>query len=159
MKKLILIIALFAILPEIVSAQGCCCGGAGGIGTSIARFGMETANPKSLQLLLAYDLNYMNSLYDDDIRIEDTDNQRVIHSGILVANYGINRKWSVAGIMSYIGQELGSTNLDGRRQVDYLWGFGDIVLMAKFRITNPLAYNGWGHIRRDRTQIADRKFF
>jgi hypothetical protein len=140
----LLIILLLSLLPELSFAQGCCCGGAGGMGTSIARFGMDTPNPKSLQLLLAYDLNYMNSLYDDAIRIENNTNQRVIHSAILVANYGISRKLSVGGIMSYMGQELGSTSIDGRRQVDYLFGFGDMILMVKLRLTNPLAYNGWG---------------
>jgi hypothetical protein len=140
----LLLIAILALLPELTLAQGCCCGGAGGMGTSIARFGMDTPNPKSLQLLLAYDLNNMNSLYDNAIRIEDNDNQRVIHSAIFVANYGISRKLSVGAIMSYMGQELGSKSIDGRRQVDYLFGFGDLILMAKFRLTNPLAYNGWG---------------
>jgi hypothetical protein len=114
------------------------------MGTSVTRFGLGTAGARSLQILLAYDLNYMNSLYDSDIRLENYNSLRVIHSGLFVANYGISRKLSVAGIMTYVGQELGSTSLDGRRQVDYLWGLGDMVLMVKFRLTNPLAYNGWG---------------
>lgn len=139
-----LIILLLCFLPELTSAQGCCCGGAGGMGTSIARFGMDTPDPKNLQLLLAYDLNYMNSLYDDAVRIEENSNQRVIHSAIFVANYGISRKLSVGGIMSYMGQELGSVSIDGRKQVDYLYGFGDMILMMKLRLLNPLAYNGWG---------------
>jgi hypothetical protein len=144
MKKYLLIITVLAFLPEMIFAQGCCCAGGGGIGTSIARFGLGTADARNLQLLVGYDLNYMNSLYDGDTKLEDNGNQRVVHSGVLVADFGISRRLSVAGIMSYMFQELGSTNLDGRRQVDYLWGFGDMVLMAKFRIMNPLAYNGWG---------------
>jgi hypothetical protein len=86
----------------------------------------------------------MNSLYDGNVRLESNDNQRVIHTGLLVANYGISRKWSVAGIGSYIGQELATLDLDGRRQVDYVYGIGDFIFMVKYRITNPLAYNGWG---------------
>jgi hypothetical protein len=144
MKNVMLIIVLFFLLPELIFAQGACCGGSGGMGTSITRFGMETAGPGNLHLLLAYDLNYMNSLFDDDVKLEDNDNQRVIHTGILMANYGISRKFSVAAIMPYIVQELGYNSLDGRKQVDYMNGLGDMILMIKFRITNPLAYNGWG---------------
>ncbi|MBA7520027.1 hypothetical protein ES705_12115 [subsurface metagenome] len=144
MKKYLLIIALLAFLPEMVFTQACCGAMAGGMGTAGARFGLGTAGARSLQLQFAYDLNYMNGLYDGDIRLEDNDRLRVIHSGIIEANYGISRKLSVAGIMTYVGQELASTRLDGGRQIDYLWGFGDMVFMVKFRLMNPLAYNGWG---------------
>ena len=144
MKKLLLNIALLSLLPEMIFAQGACCGGSGGMGTSITRFGMETAGPGNLHLLLAYDLNYMNSLFEGDVKLEDNNNQRVIHSGILMANYGISRKFSAAAIMPYIVQELGTTTLDGSKQVDYMHGLGDMILMVKLRITNPLAYNGWG---------------
>lgn len=144
MKRNLWIIVLSTLLPESIFAQGACCGGSGGMGTSITRFGMETAGPGNLELLLAYDLNYMNSLYDGDEKLEDNNNQRVIHTGILMANYGISRKFSAVAIMPYIWQELGSTTLDGRKQVDYMNGLGDMILMVKYRITNPLAYNGWG---------------
>lgn len=144
MKKYLLIIALLAFLPEMVFAQACCGALGGGMGTAGARFGMGTAGTGSLQLQLAYDLNYMNGLYNGDIRLEDNDRLRVIHSGIFEANYGISRKLSVAGIITYGGQELGSTNSDGTRQIDHLWGLGDMVLMVKYRLMNPLAYNGWG---------------
>jgi hypothetical protein len=141
MKKYLLIITFCTILPEMVFPQGSCCGGMGTTGT---RFGLGTANAKSLQLQLAYDLNYMNAIYDGAVRLEDDSRQRVVHSGILEANYGISRRFSVAGIMTYIGQEIGSTTLDGIRQIEYLYGLGDMVIMAKFRISNPLANNGWG---------------
>ena len=125
----------------MIFSQGSCCGG---MGTTGSRFGLGTANAKSLQLQLAYDLNYMGTLYNGDVRLDNNGTQRVIHSGILEVNYGINRRFSVAGIMTYIGQEIGSTTLDGIRQIEYMRGFGDMVIMAKLRITNPLAYNGWG---------------
>ena len=125
----------------MVFAQGSCCGGMGTTGT---RFGLGTANAKNLQLQLAYDLNFMGTLYDGDVRLEDHSKQRVVHTGILEANYGISRRFSVAGVMTYIGQEIGSTTIDGIRQVEYLSGLGDMVIMAKLRITNSLAYNGWG---------------
>jgi hypothetical protein len=141
LKKYLLILIICAILPEMVFPQGSCCGGMGTTGT---RFGLGTANAKSLQLQLAYDFNYMNEIYDGDIRLENEGTQRVVHTGILEVNYGISRRFSVAGIISYMGQEIGSTTLDGIRQIEYFRGFGDMVIMAKMRITNPLAYNGWG---------------
>jgi hypothetical protein len=144
MKKYLLIITFCVFIPEMVIAQGCCCAGGGGLGTSIARFGLGTADARILQILTGYDLNYMNRLYDGDIRVKENVNPRVIHSSILVTDFGISRKLSVAAIMSYMFQELGSTTLDGRRQVDYLWGLGDMIFMAKVRLMNPLAYNGWG---------------
>ena len=144
MNKLLPIIVLLAFLPGVVSAQGCCGGIAGGMGTAGARFGMETAGKGSFQLQLAYDLNYMNALYYGDEPLENNDRQRLIHSAILEVNYGISRRLSVAGIMMYTAQELVSTNSDGNKQIDYLWGFGDMVFMVKYRLMNPLAYNGWG---------------
>jgi hypothetical protein len=112
MKKYLLIVALLAFIPRMGYAQACC-GGMGGMGTAGTRFGLGTAGAKSLQLQLAYDLNYMNGIYDGNVRLEDDDRQRIIHSGILEANYGITRRLSVAGIMTYVGQELASTDLDG----------------------------------------------
>jgi hypothetical protein len=144
LKKYLLIIIYCTVLPELVSAQGCCCGGGGAMGTSITRYGLETIDAKSLQLLLAYDFNNMNSLFDEDKHLESAGNQRIIHSGIFMANYGISRRWSVAGIMPYIAQELGTTSLDGRKEVDYIYGLGDMIMMIKYRIINPLAFNGWG---------------
>jgi hypothetical protein len=114
------------------------------MGTTGTRFGLGTANAKSLQLQLAYDLNYMNDIYDRAERLENDGTQRVIHSGILEANYGISRRFSVAGIFTYMGQEIASKTLDGIRQIEYLHGFGDMAIVAKIRITNPLAYSGWG---------------
>lgn len=142
MKNLLLILILGILLPDTVFAQ--CCGAmAGGMGTAGARFGLGTAGPRSLQLYFAYDMNYMNGLYDGDERIMDNDRQRMIHSSILEANYGISRRLSVAAILPYVFQEIASTRVDGSRQVDYLWGFGDLVMMIKYRFLNPLAYNGW----------------
>lgn len=141
MKKYLLTFFVSAILTELVLPQGSCCGGMGGTGT---RFGLGTANAKELQLQIAYDLNFMNAVYDGDGIIKDDGRQRVIHSGILEANYGISRKISIAGIISYTGQEIGSISPGGIKQVEYISGIGDMIIMAKLGITNPLAYNGWG---------------
>jgi len=85
----------------------------------------------------------MGNLYDGTTILDGNDRERLIHSGIFELNYGINRRLSVAGMFMYIGQELASPRLDGGRQVDYLWGMGDMVLMVKYRLMNALAYNGW----------------
>lgn len=140
-KKHLVILIFCSIIPGFIYAQGSCCGG---MGTTGARFGLGTADAKSLQLQLAYDLNYMDQIYDGDERLDNEGTQRIIHSGILEANYGISRKFSVAAMMTYMGQEIASTTLDGIRQIEYLYGFGDMVIMAKMRLINPLAYNGWG---------------
>ena len=143
MKKILNIILLIA-LPGIQAFSQPCCGAlAGGMGTAGARFGLGTAGPGNLQLQFAYDLNYMDRLYDGTINLLNNDLIRVIHTGILEVNYGINRRLSVAGMFTYIGQEVGSRRLDGGRQIDHLWGFGDMVLMVKYRLMNPLAWGGW----------------
>jgi len=116
----------------------------GGMGTAGARFGLGSAEAGNLLFQVAYDLNNMNSLFEGTKRIEDNDRQRIIHTGILEANYGFSRRLSLAAIWTFMGQELGSPRQDGSRQVDYIRGMGDLVLMVKYRLMNPLAWNGWG---------------
>ncbi len=143
MKKILNLI-LFVALPGIQAFSQPCCGAlAGGMGTAGARMGLGTAAPGNLQFQFAYDFNYMDRLYDGTARLENIDLIRVIHTGIMEANYGITRRFSVAAMVTYMGQEIGSRRIDGDRQVDYIWGFGDIVLMAKYRLVNPLAWSGW----------------
>jgi hypothetical protein len=137
----ILIIVFISYGPSM--AQPCCGAMSGGMGTAGSRFGLGTAAAGSFQFSLAYDMNYMNRLYDGTTRLDGNENERLIHSGIFELNYGINRRLSVAGTFTYLGQELASPRIDGGRQIDYIWGFGDIVLMVKYRLMNALAYNGW----------------
>ena len=143
MRALSLIIFLTLIAEPGLYAQPCCGALAGGMGAAGARFGLGTAAPGNLQLQLAYDFNYMDRLHDGSARLENNDLIRVIHTGILEVNYGVSRRLSLASMFTYSGQEIGSRRFDGSRQVDFLWGFGDMVLMAKYRLLNPLAYNGW----------------
>ncbi|TVR73442.1 MAG: transporter [Marinilabiliales bacterium] len=143
MRTLCFIFFLMLIAETGLYSQPCCGAIAGGMGTAGARMGLGTAAPGNFQMQFAYDFNYMDRLYDGTVRLENNDLIRVIHTGVLEVNYGISRRLSVAAMGAYTGQEIGSRRIDGSRQVDYIWGFGDIILMAKYRLMNPLAWSGW----------------
>ncbi|MFO7923506.1 MAG: hypothetical protein R6U58_07410 [Bacteroidales bacterium] len=144
MKRKILLITIHLLLISGYIHAQCACGGmSGGIGAAGTRFGLSAVGAGSLQLQLAYDFNYMDNLYSGKTRLENENLVRLIHTGIFGANYGITRNLSITGIFLYLGQEMASTRADGFRYVDYLYGFGDVILMANYRLTNPLAYNGW----------------
>lgn len=144
MRTFLLVSVLIFVAKTGAFSQPCCGATAGGMGAAGARMGLGTAAPGDFQIQFAYDFNYMDRLYDGTARLANSDLIRVIHTGILEVNYGINRRLSVAAMATYMGQEIGSRKIDGGRQVDYIWGFGDMVLMAKYRLMNPLAWSGWG---------------
>jgi hypothetical protein len=139
MKKYLLIILLFVFSPVLIFAQ--CCGGMGTMG---ARIGLGFAEAGSFQMQIDYDMNNLNSMFDGSSKVDNAGRQRIIHAAVLEANYGITRTLAATAILTYMVQEIASPRDDGTRQVDHISGLGDMILMAKYRLMNPLAWNGWG---------------
>ncbi|GET24375.1 hypothetical protein [Prolixibacter sp. NT017] len=111
------------------SAQTCCSGGVP-LGGSL---GLGSAESRTLQVLLTYDYNAIHDLVSFSEELDDDTRSRTTQSSIIELNYGINQRWSFAGVVPFIRQTRTIQAFSGE-DFTSAQGLGDVVLLVKYRI-------------------------
>lgn len=124
----IIYLFFFLFCKNIVFSQTCC---SGGVPVS-SNLGLPSAEGKTLQLNLSYDLNNLNTLKTEREIINDQSRKRTTQSVLLELGYSLTDKLSIDAFFSYVRQErlindddLTSTN-----------GIGDMVFLLKYQLMN-----------------------
>jgi len=130
MKYTLFIIAFFAFIAKVpyrISAQACCSGGVP-ISNNI---GSRPVDEKILSIRLNYDANLLRSYYTGNEKLEDGTIKRFSQSGFLQAIYGINNKFSLNAVFSYVNHQRSLTNSTNLTSTS---GIGDMVLLLQYRL-------------------------
>lgn len=126
MKSHLVIFLSFGFLINI-EAQTCCSGGT----PLISNLGIQAPGSKSLGLQLSYDYNFLNQLYDGSSRLDDDSRERITQTMFLQLIYGINEKWSINLLTSYVKQERVIISNIGTNKEESN-GLGDLILLAQY---------------------------
>jgi hypothetical protein len=129
-----ILVALLTVASSVVSTAQTCCSGGVPLGGSL---GLGAAEGKSLQILVTYDYNALNTLMDVSERLDDQARSRTTQSTILEMNYGLNNRFSVTGVLPFVRQSRTIQGFEGREEFTAVQGIGDVVLLAKYRILKP----------------------
>lgn len=135
-KKHFIIVLVYLVSPLLIFSQTCCSGGVP-LGGS---FGLGTAEQNSLQFLLTYDYNALNTLVDISTKFDDKTRSRITQSTILEINYGINQRFTLTGLIPIIYQERKIQTFDASIDVTSTRGLGDMVLLLKYRMLDKIKY-------------------
>ena len=127
------------LFPIGLLSQTCCSGGVP-LGGS---FGLGTADNNSLQFLITYDYNAINTLIDVSTKLDDDSRRRTTHSTILEVNYGLNNRFTLTGLIPFIRQERRIQTFDGSTELTSAQGLGDMVFLLKYRMLDPAIHTDW----------------
>jgi len=128
--RLIVLALLMLAAPVFLKAQTCCSGGVP-LGGSL---GLGAAESKSLQLLVTYDYNTMNKLVSFSEKLDDNTRSRTTQSSIMELNYGLNKRFSVTGVVPFIRQTRTIQGFENNVDFIAVQGLGDVVILAKYRL-------------------------
>ncbi len=128
------LVALLSLAAPVVSFAQTCCSGGVPLGGSL---GLGAAESKSLQVLVTYDYNALNTLMDVSQQLDDQSRTRTTQSTILEMNYGLNNRFSFTGVLPFVRQARTIQGFEGREEFTAVQGVGDVVLLAKFRMLKP----------------------
>lgn len=121
--------------PKNSFSQACCSGGVPLSG--VLGIGLGASEYKSLQIMLSYDYNNLNTLIDGTQVLEDQVRQRTTNSAILEVNYGLSKRFTITGILPYIKQGRSITSFDGSSYKTSTQGIGDALFLLKYRLFDP----------------------
>jgi hypothetical protein len=116
-----------------IRGQTCCSGGVPLTGN----LGMPSAPSGSWQFSLSYDLNYMNTLKEGNLTIDDKSRRRMTQSILLETGYSVSNRFYISGLFTYVFQsriieQFGSSNRD------FIHGLGDAVVLFSYRLGGEL---------------------
>lgn len=116
------------LFPGISNAQTCCSGGvpmAGNVG------GMAHAERGTFQVSVGLDGNFLRTLKEGTLTIDDQSRQRTTFSGLLTTYYSISDRISAEALVSYVRQER---NISQGEFTDFTFttGPGDIVVLLNY---------------------------
>lgn len=138
MVRVVVISVLLLTGSYLSNAQTCCSGGVP-LGGSL---GLGAAKSKSLQVLVTYDYNAINDLLSSSELLEDDTRSRTTQSSIIEINYGLNRRWSLTGVVPFIRQTRTIQAFSGE-DFTAAQGIGDLVFLAKYRPFKPERFSNF----------------
>ena len=124
----VLMIILYGLFAGKSIAQTCCSGGvpmAGNVGS------MLPAENGTIQLSLVFDGNFLRTLKEGNVKIEDRSRLRTTYSGLFNAYYSITDRLSAEGLFSYVRQERDIRQGEFNDFTSTM-GPGDIVLLLNY---------------------------
>jgi len=128
MIRVILLGFVFLFSTNILFSQTCCSGGVPVSGN----LGMPSANKKTLQINLSYDLNNLSTLKTERETLNDDSRKRTTQSLLFELGYSFTDKLSIDAFFSYVRQE----RLINGNDFTFTNGVGDIVLLLKYKFFN-----------------------
>ena len=136
MTKFYASIMVMLFLNITVSSQTCCSGGIP-LSNSI---GLPTMGKGVILLGLNYDYNYLNTLKNEDVTLDDNARLRTTQSLLFNIGYTFTRDFSVEALFTYVKQERVITQF-GNKNVDGSNGIGDGVLLFKYNFNRLFKKN------------------
>jgi len=133
-KSIAIIITL--LLSINVSAQTCCSGGiplSNNIGLSVQEKG-------TFQIGLNYDYNNLNTLNNENEKLDDNARLRITHSALINVGYSITNKIAIEGLFTWVNQRRKITQF-GNENLGQTSGIGDAVLLVKYNFKNLVGKN------------------
>lgn len=126
--KLLLFLSLFWLFNSHVIAQTCC---SGGVPLSNNIGGLPPAEKGTLQFSLAYDINILKTLKDEEIKLDDNARNRTTHTILFKSAYSINEKFTVEALFSAVRQQR-AISQGIFEDFTETTGLGDGVLMLHY---------------------------
>ncbi len=127
MKKLIIISFLLFLLGQI-AAQTCCSGGV----PTANNLGLPTAEAKTIQVSLNYDVNALNTLKSGTDRIESGTRSRLTRTLMLQTGFSVTDQLSFDVFVPWIRQEREIRFLGQVSDLTRTNGLGDLVVLGKY---------------------------
>lgn len=127
---------LLSIPICVINSQTCC---SGGIPLS-NNIGLPFLEKGTFQIGLNYDYNYLNTLNNEDKKLDDNSRLRITHSILLNANYAITSNLSIEGLFTWVNQRRKISQF-GNENLDQTSGIGDGVLLAKYNFNDLIGDN------------------
>ncbi len=134
-KKYSVFITLF-LLGINVKAQTCC---SGGIPLS-NNIGLSTQKKGTFQIGVNYDYNNLNTLNNEDEKLDDNARLRITHSALINVGYSVTDKIAIEGLFTWVNQRRKITQF-GNENLDQTSGIGDAVLLLKYNLKNLIGEN------------------
>ncbi len=148
-------VAIFFIVVFCIKAgaQSCC---SGGVPVS-SNIGFAADSPKVLQLSISADLNYLSSLYDGSMTLDDQLRQRRTQSFLFRGNYAVSSRLSIEWFLPLIRQTRSITLNNGGRDFESTFGLGDPISILNYNITlSPVQWTIGGGIKYPIGSFSER---
>ena len=128
---LFLIIFTQFIILRSLNAQACCSAGT----PLISSLDIAATPAKSLNVSVNYEYNFLDNVYSGSQQIEGN-RERLSQSVLWEMSYGINDRWSITKIISYIQQRrrLKSKNVFNSNEELTTRGIGDALIIIKYNL-------------------------
>lgn len=135
--KRVFVIIIVSLLAGRIYSQACCSAGTPILGSLES----STTAKGNLQLSLTYDYNTLKSVFEGSKRIEDDKRERISNSVLLEATYGLNEKFSLTGLFSFINQRRIISSSLGDENILSSSGFGDVLILIKYELLSKNIFN------------------
>ena len=122
-----MIILACAVSFSSTYSQTCCSGGVPLSGN----VGFSSFEPQLFQFDLSYDLNYLNSLYNESEVLDDRSRVRTTQSMLFKSGYAISNHFAADVLFTYVFQQRVIEQF-GNVSSDLTSGMGDAVLLFKY---------------------------
>lgn len=113
-----------------IAAQACCTAGTPIMGS----LDMSTSPAGHWQISLTHEYNYLNSVYESTMFIDDDSRQRVTNASLLELNLGVTSGITVTSLFSFVNQSRTVSSQSGSVNEIKTSGIGDAVMMVKYSI-------------------------
>ncbi len=130
MVKITLMVIIFFIVFENVSAQACCTAGT----PILSSLEMSTTDYKSWKFGLTYQYNSLKSVYDGSDKLEEFSRERITQSALIEINYGLLPKLTLTALFTYINQQRLIDPVTGGNNALNSGGIGDFLVLAKYKV-------------------------
>jgi hypothetical protein len=126
--KILLFLSLFWLFNSSAIAQTCC---SGGVPLSNNIGGLPPAEKGTLQFSLAYDINILKTLKDEEVKLDDNSRNRTTHTILLKSGYAISERLTVEALFSAVRQQR-TISQGIFEDFTETTGLGDGVLMLHY---------------------------
>lgn len=126
--KRVFLIPLVLFLFGKVGAQTCCSGGV----PTANNLGLPTAEAKTIQFSLNYDLNALNTLKTGADKIDSGTRSRLTHTLMLQSGFSVTNRLSFDVFIPWIRQEREIRFLGQVSDFTMTNGLGDVVVLGKY---------------------------
>jgi hypothetical protein len=138
-KSLIRFILILSTIvkAESLTGQTCC---SGGIPLS-GNIGMPPSSKGSLQLNIAYDINYLGLLKSGTETLEESNRTRITQSALISTAYSFGDNISLEVFTSYVRQDR-YIKSGSNTNHDFTSGIGDAAILVRYHNDNNLSHRG-----------------
>lgn len=134
-----LILCALILFSQFAVAQGCC----SGMAPISANLGFPAASKNTWQVFASWDINKLATLKHGDERLEDNNRERITQSLLVKIGYSITERFSTDLMLVPVVNQTRIVDGINDVQTVNITGFGDMVILPKFLVTNPTSLTTW----------------